>query len=153
MSTDTGPRATTGKRVIRRVVIAMVLLAQAIAVVLAYDNDHRQFGFQMFPEASRWKADIVRVEADGSRVPLEEEWEYRWSDLVQGRGLANPFRWHHADAGLRGQLAFFEAALRWVAANTPDDTTTRYLEAEISYLDNGRGPTTITVRTPDRLAG
>lgn len=153
MSESAGRPATRGRRVTRRALIGLVLVAQLSAVVLAYDNDHRQFGFQMFPEASRWKADIVRVEADGSRVPLEDGWEYRWSELVQGRGLTNPARWHHADAGLRGQIAFFEAALDWVAANTPDDTTTRYLEAEISYLDNGRGPTTITVRTPDRRPG
>mgnify|MGYP001811642208 FL=1 len=153
MSTSAGHAAPPARRVARRAIIALVLVAQLVAVVIAYDNDHRQFGFQMFPEASRWKADIVRVQADGSRVPLEDTWEYRWSDLVQGRGLGNPSQWRHADAGLRGQLAFFEAALDWVAANTPADTTTRYLEAEISYLDNGRGPTTVTVRTPDRGTG
>ncbi len=133
-----------------RVVIAVVLCTQLVAIVAAYDNDHRQGGFQMFPEASRWNADIVRVQTDGTRIPLEDNWEYRWADLVQGRGLTYPQRWHHADSGLRAQLAFFEAALDWVADNTPEDTTTLYLEATVAYLDNGRGPQTAVFRSEDR---
>lgn len=132
---------------------ALVILAQLGAIAAAYTTDHRVFGFQMFPEASRWTAEIVRVDVDGTRTPIDEGWEYRWADLVRGRGLTAPGTWRHADAGLRGQLAFFEAALDWVAANTPADTTTQYLEATVSTLDNGRGPETFVVRSAPREIG
>ncbi len=134
----------------RRFVIAAVVLGQLTMIVVAYDSDHKTFGFQMFPESSRWQADIVRVDADGARTPLDEGWEYRWSDLVEGRGLTNPFVEHHADSGLRNQFGYFQGALDWVASNTPDDTTTRYLEATVTYTDNGRGPYTRTFRSVER---
>jgi hypothetical protein len=43
---------------------------------------------------------------------------------------------HHADAGVDNQLAFLRAALDYVAAHTPRDTTTRYLEARVTYWHN-----------------
>ena len=127
-----------------------MVVAQLTMIVIAYGSDHKTFGFQMFPESSRWQADIVRVQADGTRVPIEEDWEYRWSDLVVGRGLTNPFVEHHADSGLRNQFGYFQGALDWVAEHTPDDTTTAYLEAEVIYTDNGRGPFVRTFRSVDR---
>ncbi len=132
-------------------VIGVVVGAQLFAVVAAYDSDHKVFGFQMFPEASRWSAEIVRVQSDGSVVALQDGWEYRWSDLVRGHGLTNPFPDHHADSGLRHQFALFQGALDWVAANTPADTTTSYLEATVTYTDNGRGPFTRTFRSVTRV--
>ena len=128
----------------------VVVVGQLSMIVIAYDSDHKTFGFQMFPESSRWQADIVRVEADGTRVPINEDWEYEWSDLVQGRGLTNPFIDHHADSGLRNQLGYLQGALDWVAEHTPDDTTTHYLEAVVTHTDNGRGPFTLTLRSVDR---
>lgn len=130
--------------------IAAVVVAQLTMIVVAYDSDHKTFGFQMFPESSRWQAEIVRVECDGTRVPIGEDWEYRWWDLVRGRGLANPSVEHHADSGLRNQLGYFQGALDWVAENTPDDTTTCYLEAEVTSTDNGRPPVTRTFRSVER---
>ena len=122
-------------------------------ILAAYGSDHSVFGFQMFPESSRWKAEIVRVQADGTELPVNSGWAYRWSDLVHGRGLANPFVWHHADAGLNSQLAFLEASLDWVSKNTPADVTTLFLRADVTYLDNGRGPATQTFRSADREIG
>lgn len=138
------------RRYARRVVIVVVVVAQLTMIVVAYDSDHKTFGFQMFPESSRWSAEIVRVRADGSRVPIDDEWEYRWSDLVQGRGLTYPAGMHHADSGLRNQFGYFQGALDWVAEHTPDDTTTAYLEAEVTYTDNGRGPYVRTFRSVER---
>ncbi len=135
---------------LRRVVFVTIIVLQLGAIVAAYGNDHRLFGFQMFPEASRWRAEIVRVQPDGSRIAIDDDWEYRWSDLVRGRGLTRPDRWSHADSGLRSQLAFFESALDWVAANTPDDTTTQYLEATVTFTDNGREPETVVFRSQER---
>lgn len=142
--------ATRFRRVARRLIIVAVVVAQLSMIVIAYDSDHKTFGFHMFPESSRWQADIVRVDADGTRTPIDDGWEYRWRDLVQGRGLTNPFVEGHADSGLRNQFGYFEGALDWVARNTPDDTTTAYLEAVVTFTDNGRGPFTRTFRSVDR---
>ena len=60
----------------------------------------------------------------------------REPELVQDRGLSYPAVRHHADAGLDNQLAFLDAALDWVAANTPRDRETRYLEAEVTAWHN-----------------
>ena len=71
----------------------------------------------MFPEASTWQADVVRVTDDG-RAHLDRPSRgtgYRWPELVPERGLAHPEVRHHADAGLANQLAFLASALDWVA--------------------------------------
>ena len=47
---------------------------------------------------------------------------------------------HHADAGLDNQLAFLRSALDWVAANTPRDRETRYLEATVTAWHNADPP-------------
>lgn len=142
----------TWRRVGRRVVVVVVVVAQLTMIAVAYDTDHKTFGFQMFPESSRWQADIVRVLDDGTRVPLDEDWAYLWADLVEGRGLGNPSRMGHADSGLRNQFGYFQGALDWVAENTPADTETVFLEAEVTYTDNGRGPFTRTFRSVERVA-
>jgi hypothetical protein len=133
------------------VVVGAVVAAQLLLVARAYWAPHREFGFQMFPEASTWRADIVRVTSDGRRVPIEEPWSgYRWNDLAGGRGLADPGRRHHADAGVDSQLAFLDAALDWVAANTPADRETLRLEATVTYWRNADPATTVTLRSGNR---
>jgi hypothetical protein len=121
----------------RRVVVVAVVGLQLVFVARGYWSDHKQFAFQMFPESSTWRASVVRVTADGRRVPIELPWSgYRWDELVRDRGLSYPSIRHHADAGLDNQLAFLEAALDWVASNTPRDRQTRYLEATVSAWHN-----------------
>ena len=121
----------------RRVVVLAVVLLQLAFVARGYWSDHKEFAFQMFPESSTWRASVVRVTADGRRVPIEVPWSgYRWAELVQARGLSYPAVRHHADAGLDNQLAFLGAALDWVAANTPRDPETRYLEARVTSWHN-----------------
>ena len=67
----------------RRVAVVAVVAAQAFFVVRGYWSAHKEFAFQMFPESSTWQADIVRVTADGRRVPIAEPWAgYRWCELV-----------------------------------------------------------------------
>jgi hypothetical protein len=135
----------------RRSVVALVVLTQLLLVARGYWSDHKEFGFQMFPEASTWQAEIVRVTADGRRVPVTQPWfGYRWHELVTDRGLAHPEATHHADAGVDNQLAFLEAAIDWVAANTERDDETRYLEATVTYWHNGDGPTVVVMRSADR---
>ena len=130
----------------RRVVVVAVVVLQLGFVARGYWADHKEFAFQMFPESSTWRADVVRVTADGRRVPIERPWSgYRWDELVQRPGASYPSIRHHADAGLDNQLAFLEAALDWVAGNTPRDRETRYLEARVTVLAQrrpapGQGP-------------
>jgi hypothetical protein len=118
-------------------VVVAVVVVQLGLVGRGYLADHKEFAFQMFPESSTWRADVVRVTADGRRVPIERPWSgYRWDELVQDRGLSYPSIRHHADAGLDNQLAFLDAALDWVADNTPRDRETRFLEARVTAWHN-----------------
>jgi hypothetical protein len=135
----------------RRIAVVAIIAAQLTFVVRGYWTPHREFAFQMFPESSTWQAEIVRVTADGRRVPIEEPWfGYRWSTLAPDRGLSSPGRRHHADAGLRGQIAFLEAALDYVARHTPRDTETRHLEAVVTTWYNTEPPRTRVVRSVER---
>ena len=135
----------------RRVVVLGVVCAQLAFVVAGYWSDHKEFAFQMFPESSTWRASVVRVTADGRRVPIEVPWSgYRWEELVRVRGLSYPAVRHHADAGLDNQLAFLHAALDWVADNTPRDRDTRYLEATVTSWHNADAPTVEVLRSHRR---
>lgn len=139
------------RRRARRVVFLSFVVLQLAFVVRAYWAPHHEFGYQMFPEASEWQADIVRVTSSGARIPIDQTWAgYEWNELVQGRGLGSPWRRHHADAGLDNQLAFLGEALDWVARNTPADTETLYLEATVTSWHNLRAPSTTVMRSPDR---
>jgi hypothetical protein len=139
------------RAVARRCIVAAVVVTQLAFVVRGYVADHKEFAFQMFPESSTWRADIVRVTVDGRRIPISEPWAgYRWSELAPVRGLAFPGRRRHADAGLDNQLAFLDAALDYVARNTPRDTETRYLEAVVTAWHNTDDPETIVLRSVER---
>jgi hypothetical protein len=136
----------------RRVVVLAVVVLQIALVARGYWSDHKEFAFQMFPESSTWRADVVRVTPEG-RVPVERPWAgYRWEELVPSRGLGRPWVRHHADAGLDNQLAFLEAALDWVADNTPRDRETRYLEARVTLWHNADPPRTEVIRSGSRGA-
>jgi hypothetical protein len=135
----------------RRVILLAVVAAQLGFVVRGYWSDHKQFAFQMFPESSTWRADVVRVTADGRRIPVEQPWAgYRWDGLVGDVGLQNPSAQHHADAGLDNQLAFLRSALNWVADDTPRDHETRYLEARVTSWHNADPPRVRVYRSHER---
>jgi hypothetical protein len=132
----------------RRLVVLAVVLLQLGFIARGYWSDHKEFAFQMFPESSTWRASVVRVTADGRRVPIEVPWSgYRWDELVRDRGLSYPAVRHHADAGLDNQLAFLRAALDWVADNTPHDRERCYLEATVTSWHNADAPTTEVFRS------
>jgi len=142
----TGTRARA-----RRVVFVVVIVLQLFFVARGYWSDHKEFGFQMFPESSTWRADVVRVLADGERVPVEQPWDgYAWPLLVRDRGLRYPAVRHHADAGVDNQLAFLRAALDYVATHTPRDHATRYLEARVTYWRNAQPPRVVAYRSAPR---
>jgi hypothetical protein len=136
----------------RRWVVAAVVALQLAFVVKGYSSDHKPFAFQMFPESSTWRAEVVRVTADGRRVPVERPWSgYRWEELVRGSAsLQYPALRHHADAGLDNQLAFLRSALDWVADNTPRDRETRYLEARVTAWHNADPPRVEVFRSHER---
>jgi hypothetical protein len=133
------------------VVFVAVVVLQLALVARGYWSDHKQFAFQMFPESSTWRADVVRVTTDGRRVPIEQPWSgYRWDQLVPNRGLRYPSVRHHADAGIDNQLVFLDAALDWVADNTPRDAETRYLEAMVTSWHNADVPRVRVLRSDVR---
>ena len=135
----------------RRMIVLAVVALQLGLVVRGYSSDHKQFAFQMFPESSTWRADVVRVTADGRRVPVEQPWAgYRWNALVGDVGLQNPSLEHHADAGLDNQLAFLRSALNWVADHTPRDHETRYLEARVTAWHNADAARARVYRSHER---
>ena len=135
----------------RRIVFVSVVVVQLVFVARAYQTPHKEFGFQMFSEASDWRAEIVRVTTDGDRVPIEEPWAgYSWNELAGTRALWNPGVRHHADAGVDNQLAFLDAALDYVAEHTPRDDETAYLEATVTYWPNGRDPEVVVLRSESR---
>ena len=76
------------------------------------------------------------------RVPVERPRRGPWA--------VGAVRRHHADAGLDNQLAFLDAALDWVAGNTPRDTETRYLEAVVTTWHNTDEPEVVVLRSDDR---
>lgn len=131
--------------------IAIVAL-QLSLIVRAYSAPIDTFGFQMFPESSQWRADVYRILADGARIDVRESWPggYRWEELVSARGLGAPSSLHHADAGLDATVWLFDAALDWVAANTPDDRETVRLVAELTLIYNGRESTTLILESDPR---
>ena len=132
-------------------IVVAVVVAQLGFIARGYWSDHKEFAFQMFPESSTWRADVVRVTGDGRRVPVELPWSgYRWDELVPNRGLPYPGVRHHADAGLDNQLAFLDAALEWVADNTPRDRETRYLEATVTAWHNADPPRRKVLRSDVR---
>jgi hypothetical protein len=135
----------------RRVVVVAVVALQLVFVARGYWSDHKQFAFRMFPESSTWRASVVRVTGDGRRVPIELPWAgYRWDQLVRERGLSYPSIRGHADSGLDNQLAFLQAALDWVAGNTPRDRETRYLEARVTTWHNDDPPRVRVLRSGTR---
>lgn len=138
----------------RRVIVLAVVLLQLGFIARGYWADHKEFAFQMFPESSTWRASLFRVTADGERMPIDRPWfGYRWEDMVRDRGLSYPQYRHHADAGLDNQLAFLRSALDWVAANTPRDHETRYLEARVTAWHNDDPPRVEVFRSRAREEG
>jgi len=137
--------------VARRAVVVAVVASQLFFVARGYWADHKEFAFQMFPESSTWRADVVRVTADGRRVPVEVPWAgYRWAELVPNEGLSYPSIRRHATAGLDNQLAFLDSALDWVAENTPRDQETQYLEATVTSWHNDDPPRVSVLRSEVR---
>lgn len=135
-----------------RAFAAVVLVGQAVLLVRGYSDPHKLFAFQPFDESSTWRAEIVRVSADGDRVPVGAPWPggYDWDELVGWRVLQRPDATKHAYSGLDATVDFLDEALDWVADHTPDDHVTLYLEARVEGWRNTRGPELLVLRSHER---
>lgn len=132
--------------------VAVVLVGHALLLVRGYDDPHKFFAYQPFNESSTWRADIVRITADGRRVPIEEPWPggYEWDELIGWRVLERPGVMRHAYSGVGASLDFLDDALDWVADHTPEDAETLYLEATTEAYRNTRGPEVRVLRSDVR---
>jgi hypothetical protein len=132
--------------------VVVVLAGQAVLLVRGYADPHKFFAFQPFNESSTWRAEVVRVTADGRRVSIEEPWPggYDWDELVRWGVLERPGTTRHAYSGLGTALDFLDDSLDWVADHTPEDTETLYLEATTEAYRNTRGPEVRVLRSDIR---
>ena len=150
----TGTTAHTRPRWRVRAAAAFFVVVVAVQVGFAlngYREPHKFFAFQPFNESSTWRADIVRVTWGGRRVAVDEPWAgYQWDTLVRMSALQHPERLRSAYMGVGATVDFLDDALDWVAAHTPADRETRYLEATVTYYKNTRGPREVVVRSDDR---
>jgi hypothetical protein len=139
--TVAGQRRTPGRR---RAVKALFVgaLALHLALLVHVGNEpHKLFGFRPFNESDSWQAEIVRIDADGIRRPIDDgTWPYDWDDVVANNKLRRPATYRHANAGASATLDFLQRALDWVVDRTPDDPDTIALEVRVTVYRNGRGP-------------
>ena len=120
---------------------AAVVVTQLAFIVHAYGTPKKELGWQMFSESSQWQADVVRVMRDGRRVSVSEPFDgYWWPELAGPLGVAVPWTLHHADYGIDATLRDLQGTLDWAATHTPRDRATLRYEADITYVQNRRGP-------------
>ena len=131
--------------------MAAVLVVQVGLALNGYRDPHKFFAFQPFNESSTWRADVVRVTWAGDRVPVDQDWAgYDWDTLVDMEALRGPEHLRHAYMGVGATIDFLDDALDWLATHTPADRSTRYLEAEVTYFENTRGPRHTVLRSVER---
>ncbi len=137
---------------LRRVVVVTFVVLSIAAILRGYYEQPPVFAWRMFPEASVWQAEIYRVDAAGERIDVRESWPggYTWPALVQGKGLGSPFNEGGAVYGVDATLHLLQGSLDWVAANTPDDDETVWLEAVVTYRHNGREPVVVVFHSEER---
>lgn len=130
---------------------ASVLAAQLFAVVHAYHDPLKRFGYQPFAESSVWRAEISTVDRAGHHHDVREGFNgYHWQDLVKDR-VGDPFHEQSAASGVAASLYFLQHALDYVAQHTPLDHDTAYLEAHVWYRKNRGEQRWVTLRSQTRL--
>lgn len=152
VSVMTGPVQSPALTRVRKTIVVVVAVVSLGCVVSGYRGVSPVLAWQMFPEASTWQADVVRVGTDGERTDIRVDWPggYKWSELVPSRGLSAPWSASHASYGTDATIANLQAALDWVARNTPLDTETAYLEATVTYRRNADAPQVVVLRSVER---
>jgi hypothetical protein len=127
-----------------------VVAAQVALALNGYRDPHRTFAFQPFAESTTWRAEIVRVTWEGERIPVDDDWVYRWDDLVDFGPLQHLRRDRDAAVGAAASIDFLDEALDWVARHTPRDDETRFIEATVVYVENAHGPRRTVLRSVER---
>ena len=140
----------------RRLLAALVLVAAIVlhaALILSGGSDpHKRFGFRPFFESDTWRAEIVRVTADGDRLAIDDgTWPYEWNELVDAVKLTSPWRTRHAGGGARATVDLLDRALDWLAENTPDDRATVRYEATVVVVHNAGVPFVIELVGVERV--
>jgi hypothetical protein len=147
-SDDEGGRPSIARRRAAKTVFVSAVLVHALLLVRGGHDPHKLFGFRPFNESDVWKAEIVRVHADGTRHPVDDgTWQYDWDELVGVSKLQRLGDYRHAAAGAPASVDFLDRALRWGVANIPDDPDTVALEATVTVIHNGREPQEIVLST------
>jgi hypothetical protein len=135
------------RRLWARAFFASVLAAQLYAVLHAYYDPLKRFGYQPFSESTLWQARIWAVDRAGQKTDVSEGFEgYRWGELVRAR-VGRPFELQHARAGIAASLYFLQHALDYVAEHTPRDRRTHYLEADVTFKKNRGEPQSVVLRS------
>ena len=131
--------------------VVAVLGVQVGFALNGYRDPHKFFAFQPFNESSTWQAEIVRVTWEGERLSIHDGWAgYDWDTLVDMEALREPEHLRHAYMGVGATIDFLDHALDWAATHTPADRSTRYLEANVTYFENTRGPRHAVLRSVER---
>jgi hypothetical protein len=128
----------------------LYLSIQAFFIVRAHFVVDKRFGFWMFAESSRFKAELYREFADGRlEKALHGQWWvttadgryilYSWDNYVR-RFRLNPLeRFSRAKRGIGVTLEYFQQALDYVAERIPEDRETVKLVLRVQYRKAG-GP-------------
>ena len=132
-------------------VFSTAVVLHAFLIVNGGSDPHKRFGFRPFAESDTWRAEIVRVDGDGTRRPVDDgSWSYEWNDLVGAVELSSPWRTRHASGGARTTVDLLDRSLDWLVENTPDDPTTIRYEATVTVTHNGGAPYTIHLAGDER---
>jgi hypothetical protein len=136
------------RRTAAKVVLLGALAVHGVLLVRGESDPHKLFGFRPFNESDSWQFDVVRVQADGTRRPVDDgTWVYNWDDLVGTAKLYGEGRRRHAAAGAPASIDFLERSLDWILDNIPEDDDTVALEAQVTVFRNGRGPALLELRS------
>lgn len=142
------------RRTAAKIVLVGALVVHGSLLVRGGTDPHKLFGFRPFNESDVWQADIVRVQADSARLPVDDgTWVYDWDDLVGTAKLQRLERPRHASAGAPASVDFLDRALDWVVGQIPDDPDTVALEATVTVWRNGGAPEVTVLRSTREATG
>lgn len=135
--------------------------AQAGMIAAAHVRNDRRFGWQMFPETTRFRASLWREIAGGGRVAApygrwvldtpEGRRQFLWRDHVRDWRLESLDRMRQAKVSLDSTLLYAKGALDHVAARIPEDRETVRLHLVVDWekADGTRGTTELS--SPPRI--
>ncbi|MCZ6676142.1 MAG: hypothetical protein O7E52_02710 [Candidatus Poribacteria bacterium] len=124
------------------------LLIQAAFIIQAHFAIDKRFGFWMFAESSRYKAELYRLLKDGRLVKTRNgKWSvragdgqkvsYSWQHYVRDFGLRNLEKLKRARVGMEVTLKYLQYALNYVIDRMPEDQETVKLVLKVQYKKAG----------------